>query len=157
MARRSDAPQQRTARLLPAVGGISTERCGTKVVIMDPQEHLFDISQVEQTLILSPVANLSELELSSFDDAIRTVMQQLESLGFRNVLLDFTGTDYYGSTALGFFIKLWKRVRSIDGSMVFCNVSSHEREVLELTRLDTLWTICDTRDDALAFLRSRVS
>ncbi len=63
------------------------------------------------------------------------------------------GTDYYGSTALGFFLKLWKRIRSVDGKMAFCNVSPYEQEVLRLTRLDTLWPICGTREDALQCLR----
>ncbi len=37
--------------------------------------------------------------------------------------------------------------------MAFCNVSSHEQEVLRLTRLDTLWPICSTREQALDRLR----
>jgi anti-anti-sigma factor len=81
-------------------------------------------------------------------------MDQLDQLGFRNILLDFEGTDYYGSTALGLFLKLWKRVRSLDGNMAFCNVSEHEREVLRLTRLDSLWPICGTREEALETLQS---
>ncbi len=56
--------------------------------------------------------------------------------------------------ALGFFIKLWKRVRSVDGQFAFCEVSEHEREVLELTRLDSLWSICPTRAEALAVVRA---
>jgi len=121
---------------------------------MNTEQRLFVVEQNEQTLILSPTSNLSELELTSLDEAIRDVMLQLDSLGFRNVILDFSNTDYYGSTALGFFIKLWKRVRSIEGNMVFCNVSAHEREVLKLTRLDNLWTICSTRNEALQHLQS---
>ncbi len=138
----------------PYAGGPSVRLRGARAVIMNTEQRLFGIEQDDQTLILSPVGNLSELELSSFEETIRTVMQELEAHGYRNVVLDFDGTDYYGSTALGFFIKLWKRVRSMKGNMVFCNVSPHEREVLELTRLDNLWTVCETRAEALRFLRS---
>ena len=101
--------------LPPSGGNDSTQRCGAKAVNMHSQEPLFAIEQDGQTLILSPIASLNELELSALDDAIRDVLQHLESREFRNLLLDFAGTDYYGSTALGFFIKLWKRVCSIDG------------------------------------------
>ena len=48
---------------------------------MNSQERLFAIEQDDQTLILSPIANLNELELSSLDDAIRAVMQQLGIIG----------------------------------------------------------------------------
>ncbi len=121
---------------------------------MNANLHLFHAEQQGSTLILSPRSNLSELELTSLETAIQDITQQLESSDLRNVVLDFANTDYYGSTALGCFIKLWKRVRSIDGNMVFCNVSIHEREVLKLTRLDSLWTIYSTRDEALQHLQA---
>jgi anti-anti-sigma factor len=120
---------------------------------MSTEKHLFEFQDNAETLILSPTSDLSELELSYFDEEFRAVIRRLEDSGFRNVVLDFEGTDYYGSTALGFFLKLWKRIRSVDGKMAFCNVSPHEQEVLRLTRLDTLWPICGTRDDALQCLR----
>jgi len=52
----------------------------------------------------------------------------------------------------GFFLKLWKRIRGVDGRMVFCDVLPHEQEVLHLTQLDTLWPVCGTRADAVARL-----
>lgn len=120
---------------------------------MSSAKRLFHMQVEGDTLILTPTSNLSELELSYFDEEFRAVIQGLEDAGYRNVVLDFEGTDYYGSTALGFFLKLWKRVRHVDGNMAFCNVSVHEQEVLRLTRLDTLWPICDTRQQALERLR----
>ena len=121
---------------------------------MSVDKRLFSMEEDGETLILAPVANLSELELSFFDGEIRAVIDHLDSSGHRNIILDFAGTDYYGSTALGFFLKLWKRVRSLDGKMAFCNVSPHEREVLRLMCLDTLWPICDTRKEATEALRT---
>ena len=63
-------------------------------------------------------------------------------------IMDFHKTDYYGSTALGFFVKLWKRVRERNGRMIFCNVSEQEREILTVMRLDKLWAIRASRDEA---------
>ena len=63
--------------------------------------------------------------------------------------LDFHKTDYYGSTALGFFVKLWKRVREYIERMAFCGVSDHEREILKVTNLEGLWPICPLREEAL--------
>ena len=116
---------------------------------MSGEANLFTMEQQDETMILSPIKNLSELELSFLDHEIRAVMRQLDQSACRNVLLDFINTDYYGSTALGFFLVLWKRVRDKDGQMAFCHVSSHEREILQLTKLDSLWPICATRQEAL--------
>ncbi len=120
---------------------------------MSSARRLFQWQTEGEVLILSPTANLSELELSYSAAEFRTALQEIEDAGYRHVVLDFTGTDYYGSTALGFFVKLWKRVSKIDGGMAFCNVSAHEREVLHVTRLDTLWPICGTRQQAIAQLQ----
>ena len=63
------------------------------------------------------------------------------------------GTPNRLEYALGFFVKLWKRIRKVDGSMAFCNVSAHEQEVLRVTRLDTLWPVCTSREQAVEQLR----
>jgi len=57
--------------------------------------------------------------------------------------------DYYGSTALGFFLKLRQRVRRWNGRMALCNVSDHEKEILQITKLDHLWPISSSRIEAL--------
>jgi anti-anti-sigma factor len=124
-----------------------------KAANMSSVKRLFQMQVDGDVLILSPTSNLSELELNYFDEEFRGVIEHLEDSGYRNVVLDFEGTDYYGSTALGYFLKLWKRIRHVDGKMAFCNVSEHEQEVLRMTRLDTLWPICATREQALAILR----
>ena len=111
---------------------------------------VFEVIQIGETVILVPHANLSEFEFELIEEAGNEVLQRLDNVQAKNVVIDFHLTDYYGSTAIGFFIKLWKRVRKVGGHMAFCNVSVHERQILELTKLDTLWDVCGTRDEALA-------
>ncbi len=119
---------------------------------MQPQPGLFRFEQDEHTLVLTPTRNLSELELVSIDDTVHDVLQTFDANGVLNLVFDFGGTEYYGSTALGMFITLWKRVHESGGRMVFCNLSAHEQATLELTHLDQLWAICHSREDALAEL-----
>ena len=111
---------------------------------------VFEVNQIGDTVVLVPQANLSEFDFDQIEQAGSDVLKRLDDVLAKNVVIDFHLTDYYGSTAIGFFIKLWKRVRKVGGYMAFCNVSVHERQVLELTKLDTLWDICGTRDEALA-------
>jgi hypothetical protein len=37
--------------------------------------------------------------------------------------------------------------------MAFCRVSEHEREILQATRLDGLWPVCLSREEALHAVR----
>ena len=70
----------------------------------------------------------------------------------KNVVIDFHRSDYFGSTALGFFVRLWKRVTMRNGRMAFCNLSQHGAEILRITKLDAYWPICKTRAEALAIM-----
>jgi anti-anti-sigma factor len=73
----------------------------------------------------------------------------LNQLSVKQVVLDFHETDYFGSTAVGFFLRLWKQLRGRGGRLAFCNVSEHERDILQVTGFDRLWPICASREEAL--------
>jgi anti-anti-sigma factor len=111
---------------------------------------VFDKELRGTTLVVTPLENLRELEYARIEEAAEGVLQDLDACQIKHVVLDFRKTDFYGSTALGFFVKLWKRIRCAGGKMAFCNVSPHEREVLELTHLDRNWPVCNTLIEALA-------
>jgi anti-anti-sigma factor len=105
------------------------------------------------TVVITPSADLREFEFDQIEAAAEEILAEVDGGEVRNVVIDFRDTDFYGSTALAFFVKLWKRVKSQGGNLAFCNVSLHEREILEITRLNTLWPLCETLDEALATVR----
>lgn len=111
---------------------------------------LFDIERHNDTVVLIPLQDLSEFEFCDIENGSSEVVALLTRGDVRNVILDFRNTDYYGSTALSVFLKLWRHVRAHDGQMVFCNLSAHEHEILEMMNLDKLWLVRPTRADAIA-------
>jgi anti-anti-sigma factor len=114
-----------------------------------PPAGLFEIEREGDTVVVTPQANLRELAYPQIEEGACEVLDLLESGGARNVIIDLHRTDYYGSSALEFFIRLWKRIRGRDGQLVFCRVSSRELEVLKLMNLDRLWPVCRSRREAL--------
>jgi len=117
---------------------------------------IFEIEQQGDTLIVVPTVDLRELEYERIEDGASGILDLLNGTGTKNVVLDFYKTDYYGSIALGFFLKLLKRVRVRNGHMAFCNVSDHEKEILQITHLDHSWPICTTRSEALEVVKSQL-
>jgi anti-anti-sigma factor len=113
---------------------------------------IFEIEQDCDTIIVVPTGNLRELEFLRIEAGAGDVLALAN--GVKNVVLDFHKTDYYGSTALAFFVKLWKRVSRQNGRMAFCNVSDHEKEILQVTKLDHLWPICSSRNAALEAVKN---
>ena len=109
----------------------------------------FEIAVAGDTLVVTPRSDLRELGYQQIEVGGKAILDQLVNSPITNVVIDFHNTDYYGSTALGFFVKLWKRVRDRNGRMAFCCLSEHEREILAATRLDKLWSICSSREEAL--------
>jgi anti-anti-sigma factor len=108
---------------------------------------MFEIEREGATIIFTPAANLRELE--DMESNAREVVDLLSDLSIKNLVMDFHKTDYFGSSALAFFMKLWKTVKGRSGCMAFCNLSEHEQEILHVTKLDTLWTICASRAEAM--------
>lgn len=116
---------------------------------MSIESTVFEVERDGATLFLTPRTNLHKLDFDAIQEGASDALSLLEDKGIKNIILDFHNAQYCGSTALAFFIKLWQRVKSCGGKMVFCEVSKHDREVLDVTKLSTLWTICSSRDDAI--------
>ncbi len=123
---------------------------------MDSNE-TFQIEQQGETVIITPLITLRELAYERIERDAQHVSDQLAAASTKNVIVDMSQTEYYGSTALGVFFRFWKQADSQAGQLVFCNLAPYGREVLELTRLNTLWAICQSREEALAVVSSEGS
>lgn len=114
---------------------------------------IFEIEQEDDTIIVVPEMDLRELDYQRIEEGARTILELLDGINIKNVVIDFHKTDYFGSTALGIFIRLWKRVSSKNGRMALCNISDNEKEILEIMKLDHFWQIRSSRTEALAAVR----
>jgi anti-anti-sigma factor len=112
----------------------------------------FQVDREGDTLIVTPVEGLGELDYQRIEAGARELLTFLKDRGVKNVLLDLGHTDYFGSTALGFFVRLWQKVRQRGGRLVLCRVSEHEAEILRLTQLDQLWAAYPDKNEALRAL-----
>lgn len=77
------------------------------------------------------------------------VLDELEG-GVRNFIVDFALTGYIDSSGLGVLVGLSKRVREADGTLQLTSLSHDLLRLFELTKLDTLFTIRGSVEEALA-------
>jgi anti-sigma B factor antagonist len=77
------------------------------------------------------------------------VLDELEN-GERKFLIDFANTGYIDSSGLGVLVSLSKKIREQGGELRLSNLNEDLRTLFELTKLDTLFSIADTREEALS-------
>lgn len=80
---------------------------------------------------------------------LKDLIQQALNAGSRKFLLDFSGTGYIDSSGLGALVSLSKKVREEGGELRLAGLNEDLRSLFELTKLDTLFAIADTPDQAL--------
>lgn len=117
-----------------------------------PPKQLYTSDREGDILILTPLVNMSEMEYSQ--SMTTEILALLNDPTIKHLVLDFQKTDYFGSTALGFFIRLHKNIKDRGGRMVLCNMSAHETEILEVTKLSDYWTIEPTRESAVSAIKN---
>ena len=70
--------------------------------------------------------------------------------GDRKFLVDFTRTGYIDSSGLGVLVSLSKKIRDQGGDLRLAGLNEDLKTLFELTKLDTLFGISDSPDEALA-------
>lgn len=75
------------------------------------------------------------------------VLDSLEG-GGRKFVMDFTNTGYIDSSGLGVLVSLSKKIREQGGDLRLAGLNEDLQTLFELTKLDTLFTIAKTPDEA---------
>lgn len=90
-----------------------------------------------------------ELIVGNRQELKSRVLERLEG-GDRKFLIDFEESSYIDSSGLGVLVSLSKKVREAGGSLRLSGLNDDLRTLFELTKLDTLFHIADTRAAALS-------
>ncbi len=98
---------------------------------------------------VSIVAIEGQLIVSNRQELKQKMLEELDG-GARKLLVDFTQTGYIDSSGLGVLVSLSKKIREQGGALRLAGLNDDLRTLFELTKLDTLFQIADTRDQALA-------
>jgi len=93
--------------------------------------------QVEGQLIVGNRQELKELIQGALDRSER------------RILIDFSRTGYIDSSGLGALVSISKRVRETGGELRLAGLNEDLRSLFELTKLDTLFAIAETPQQAL--------
>lgn len=82
------------------------------------------------------------------EDALTTTFEELGAA--TAVVFNFDGLDYLNSGGIGLLVTLLVRAQRQKQRLLACGLSSHYRQIFELTRLDDAIAIHDDEDAAVA-------
>ena len=95
------------------------------------------------------VAVDGQLIVGNRQELKQQILDALEA-GDRRFLIDFTRTGYIDSSGLGVLVSLSKKIRDQGGDLRLAGLNEDLKTLFELTKLDTLFAISDTPEEALA-------
>jgi anti-anti-sigma factor len=80
--------------------------------------------------------------------AMLALTQELERSGTTRLIVDLSALKHFGSSILAFLIVLWRKIARQNGRLILYGPSATGREVVAIARLDQLWPIAETAEEA---------
>lgn len=111
-------------------------------------ERRLRMAQREDVLILRfEDSHLSADLAAEIGDEFNAAMAREQ---FKKILLDASNVNYACSDVINKLVVLNKKMREKGGKLKLCGLSPDIRQILAITRLDTIMDIAESESDALA-------
>jgi anti-sigma B factor antagonist len=95
--------------------------------------------------------SLEETELETLKG---TLLEVAEKADPPLVVLDLSHLRFFGSALIEALFRAWNTLKARPGGRLsLCGLTSYCREVVEITHLDQLWSIYETRAEAVQALK----
>lgn len=108
--------------------------------------NMIDISKHGEVAVLRLTARrLDASNALAFKESVIEIIAQ----GNRRLVLDLGGVDFIDSSGLGSVVAVLKNLGG-KGSLAVCNVKGAVQNLFKLTRMDKVFTIVGSTDDAIA-------
>ncbi len=90
---------------------------------------------------------LDEANIADIGNTLKALIEEREN---PKLLLDFSTVDHLSSAALGMLINANKRIKEKNGQLRLTNIKPQIYEVFVITKLNKLFRILPTREEAMA-------
>ena len=114
---------------------------------------VLDYSITEENNIQVLVLKGELIDKNQAIDLIKNVDELLQ-LGKNKLVIDLSDLKYMNSSGLNVLIQLLTKTRTSGGESVIFNVSKKVNDLLIITKLNTLFKVADTKEDAMKLLLS---
>jgi len=134
---------------VPIVSQIASE---VSLEPLNPSQDVLVIQHHGEFVVISVSPVVESLDFTLGDILAETILNTLRTSEQPMVVVDLTGVELFGSMFLSVLLRCWKACVTRGGMMVLCGAGDRVRELLKIVRLDVLWPIYKTRDEAMTAL-----
>lgn len=83
---------------------------------------------------------------------LRKLFDSLIRQNIKKVVINFSQVSYIDSSGLATLIEMLQRLRKINGEIKLCNIYGRVRNIFEITKIDRLFEIYNTEEEAIRSL-----
>jgi len=94
-----------------------------------------------------------QLRLGEATGKLRSVVQQLINDGYRKILINLNGVVHIDSSGIGELMSNYTSVRNQGGELKLMNLQKNVRNLLQITRLFTVFDVHENEDSAIHAFR----
>ena len=110
----------------------------------------YSITEKEELIILAMQGKL--VDKAEAVDIGAEVEEQMAS-GHNHFIIDLSELEYMNSTGLNIILNLMNKCRNNGGEAVVAGSTSRIKSLFSVTKLDTVFTLKDSRDEAVKHLK----
>ena len=115
----------------------------------------FQFERSDDITIISLGTEFDKLEGDLVQEAEELLLDVVENKDCSHLIIDMQNTRFFGSSFIEALVRIWNRLKLNDqGTLQLCCLQSYCKEILEVTHLDKIWKVSESREDALKHCRS---
>jgi len=106
----------------------------------------FRVKEINKVIVFEIYDNfLQDTGITEFQDAIMTSLKNSKKV----FVIDLGGVEHINSMGLAVLIRAYTSIKKAGGDMILASLHLKVKEMLYITRIDTLFVIYDTIEEAV--------
>ncbi len=108
----------------------------------------------QDVIILELDAAYESLEAHTLQAMGALLLEEIGRTETPRIVLDMTHTRFIDSMFIETVFRAWKRIQERHGAMAICCLNEMCEEVLKIAKLNDIWAICPSREEAIRVVRT---
>jgi len=103
------------------------------------------VEELKEATIVSPEGDIDTMQSTKLRETLKPILDS----AMRKLIVDLSAVKYMDSSGIATLIEALQICKQNDKSFRICGLNDGVRSIIELARLDTIFVITQSREDAI--------